>query len=133
MPPGAKEPRPPELPSQLEQVPLGVLAQDARYEEIELANAAIPDQHAGGVSFQTARLTNVDVSGSRLESLTLADSKLIACNLANVQAGGAGVRRTTIETTRSQGSSFRRRLFVTSRSGAAASTWRRSDSPVSCA
>lgn len=62
-----------------------------------------PTSRPNGVTFQTAKLTNDDLSGSRLEHLSLADRELNACNLANVQARGAAVTRATIETSRLTG------------------------------
>jgi hypothetical protein len=43
------------------------------------------------------RLTNVDLSGSRLESLRVVDGELRGCNLGNVQALGAELTRLDIE------------------------------------
>lgn len=97
------DPHPPELPYQLERAELGALAHDVAYEEIEVADAAVPDQHAGGVTLQTVRLTKVDLSGSRLEHLKLIDSRLSACSLANVQGRRANVTRVAIATSRLTG------------------------------
>ncbi len=60
-------------------------------------------QHASGVSFQLAQITSVDLSGSRLEHLRLADSKLRGCNLANLQAPRADAACVSIESSRLTG------------------------------
>jgi hypothetical protein len=63
-------PREPELPAELQRIELSALEHDHAVAEFELAGAALADQRAGGVSLQSVRLTNVALSGSRLEALS---------------------------------------------------------------
>lgn len=91
------------MSSKLERADITALAHDAAYVDIDLADAALPDQHARGVGFETVKLTKVDLSGSRLDHLRVADGELSACNLANVQGRGADLMRVIIETSRLTG------------------------------
>jgi uncharacterized protein YjbI with pentapeptide repeats len=87
----APSPSPPRLPPLLERARLAGLAHDQVIGEAELAGDALPDQHARGVSFDTVLLTAVDLSGSALEHLRVADAELRDCNLANVRARQARI------------------------------------------
>lgn len=89
----AASPEPPQLSVPLERVGLAELTHDSGYTEIALMDATLENQHASGVSLQTAQLTDGDLSGSRLEHLRLADSTFGSCNLANLQASRAYAAR----------------------------------------
>jgi uncharacterized protein YjbI with pentapeptide repeats len=99
----ARSPVAPELPGHLECPAITTLGHDDTFAEIELSDVALPDQHATGVAFQAARLTKVDLSGSRLEHLRITHGVLAACNLANLTASNAEISRTTLETSRLTG------------------------------
>lgn len=99
----ARSPVAPELPVHLECPPIGPLGHDDTLAEIELSDVALPDQHARGVTFQGARLTKVDLSGSRLEHLKITHGALAACNLANLNAPDAEISRATLMTSRLTG------------------------------
>ena len=47
------------------------LGHDGTFAEIELAGTSLVDQHANGVTFETVKLKSVELSGSRLEHLTI--------------------------------------------------------------
>jgi uncharacterized protein YjbI with pentapeptide repeats len=82
----AEAPREPDLPERLPPVELAELDHDATFDEVAIAGPSLTSQRARGVTFQTARLAHLDLSGSRLEDLTIAESVLDACNLANFHA-----------------------------------------------
>lgn len=103
MSPRAEPPRRPELPDGLQHATLEELSHDATLTEIELEDAALADQNARGVTVQTARLTRVDLGGSRLEHLRIGDALLSACNLANVHARGAHVKGVVVQGSRLTG------------------------------
>src|SRR5918997_3017896 len=100
-------PKPPRLPSQLDEKQLGVLVHDAAYTDMTLAEVVGSDQHADGVRFNTVRLTDVNLCGSRLQELKLTDGELTRCNFANVRGTGAQATRVAIEGSRLTGISFR--------------------------
>jgi uncharacterized protein YjbI with pentapeptide repeats len=87
--PDDASPRQPELPPELERAQIDVLDHDATFAEIEVVQTPLTDQHANGVTFGTAKLSSVDLSGSRLEHLSIADAALNGCSLANVQGRSA--------------------------------------------
>lgn len=88
-----RAPEVPELPPELDPAAVAQLDHDAGYSELELVGAALQDQLARGVTFHDSKLMRVDLSGSRLEHLTLANCELDICNLANLQGRGASLRR----------------------------------------
>jgi uncharacterized protein YjbI with pentapeptide repeats len=93
----------PQLPPELERRELTLLGHDESFAEIEAAGFSLIDQNAKGVTFQVARLTDIDLSGSRLEHLRVLDGALSRCNLANVRARHADAERVVIETSRLTG------------------------------
>jgi uncharacterized protein YjbI with pentapeptide repeats len=99
----ADPPQRPDLPRQLEPWRFSALAHDDALAETQLTNFALPDQHAKGVTLNIVKLTNVDLSGSRLDDLRAADVEFDRCNLANAQSRRADVRRATIAASRLTG------------------------------
>jgi uncharacterized protein YjbI with pentapeptide repeats len=99
----ADPPLQPDLPAQLEPAGSCALAHDAAYAEVELVDIALTDQRARGVSVASARLTDVDLSGSRVDHLNLVDAALARCNLANLQARAGEFRRVTVAASRLTG------------------------------
>jgi hypothetical protein len=93
----------PELPDELERATRDSLEHDATLAELELSGAPLSDQNARGVSFQTARLTGIDLSGSRLEHVRITEAVLSGCNLANVHARAAHVQTVLIQGSRLTG------------------------------
>ena len=93
----------PELPAELERLALTALGHDASFGEIEAAGASLPDQNARGVTFQVARLSEVDLSGSRLEHLRIIDGVLSGCNLANIVARSVHAERVVVDSSRMTG------------------------------
>ena len=59
----------PELGDALEPVRTADLQHDQRLSEVILSEADLADQDARGVTLDTSRLTDVDLSGSRLPDL----------------------------------------------------------------
>jgi uncharacterized protein YjbI with pentapeptide repeats len=78
----------PALPEDLEPTDLQLSAVESGsdWSRLHLADAALAGLAAPGVGFEESRLERVDLSGSRLANLSLTDSELHACNLANVDA-----------------------------------------------
>jgi uncharacterized protein YjbI with pentapeptide repeats len=101
--PAAGPVRDPTLPRELEPVTIETLSHDARYSGVELVNANLSLQHARGVRLATCKLTDIDLSGSELEHLSIADGHIAGCNLANVQARRAEAVRVRVETSRLTG------------------------------
>jgi uncharacterized protein YjbI with pentapeptide repeats len=101
--PATPDPAPAQLPSLLERVEVGGLDHDDAFDERELVGAALADQHARGVTFASVKLTDVDLSSSRMEHLGITDGVLDGCNLANLQARGARIKRVRIERSRLTG------------------------------
>ncbi len=99
----APAPREPALPSGLDRVEIALLRHDDRICELELTGAELSDQHANGVGFEMVKLTSVDLSGSRLEHLSILDGMLHDCNLANVHGRRARLNRVVIERSRMTG------------------------------
>ncbi|HYM55372.1 MAG TPA: pentapeptide repeat-containing protein [Solirubrobacteraceae bacterium] len=99
----AAPPRGPELPARLERGKSAALSHDASFTETELTGASLVDQHARGLTFETAKLAGVDLSGSRLEHLRIVDAVLDGCNLANVQGRGARLSRVVVKDSRLTG------------------------------
>jgi uncharacterized protein YjbI with pentapeptide repeats len=103
MAPASVPPTRPELPSQLQRVELTKLDHDLWLAELELADASLVDQLARGVTFESAKLTGSDLSGSRLEHIRIVDSMLTRCNLANVKARRVRLKGVVIEDSRLTG------------------------------
>jgi uncharacterized protein YjbI with pentapeptide repeats len=103
MPAAADPPASPDLPAELAPGAVKALAPDGEHAEIELAGAALTDQHAANVSFEAARLRSVDLSQSSLERLSLVDCELSGCNLSNLRASGADVGRVAFDNCRLTG------------------------------
>jgi uncharacterized protein YjbI with pentapeptide repeats len=101
--PDDASPRQPELPPELERIEIDALSHDATFTDIEVVQASLVDQHANGVTLGTVGLSSVDLSGSRLEHLSIADAALTGCSLANVQGRSARVTRALIEGSRLTG------------------------------
>jgi uncharacterized protein YjbI with pentapeptide repeats len=97
------QPRRPELPSELHAGELAALEHDAAIAEVELSRSQLPDQRANGVSFDSARLAGVDLSGSRLEHLSIVNAVLTGCNLANIHGNSARLARVDIQSSRLTG------------------------------
>ncbi len=72
----ASSPQPPDLRSELERGEIGLFGHGGYYTEIELSGVVLSDQRANGVTFDTTRLVNVEISGSQLDDLRLTDSTL---------------------------------------------------------
>ncbi len=92
----AGTPEQPDLSDDLAPSTLDSLSHDVVLSELELANSDLRDQHANGVQFQAAAVTDVDLSGSRLDDLRITDSEFRACNLANIRAQRANVLRVLV-------------------------------------
>jgi uncharacterized protein YjbI with pentapeptide repeats len=103
MPRAVPTPQEPRLPRELGLGEVAELHHDATVSEIELADVALVDQRANGVSFAAVRLSNVDLSGSHLDHLRIADGTLLRCNLANVRARNASITRVAVEGSRITG------------------------------
>ncbi|MGI8802166.1 MAG: pentapeptide repeat-containing protein [Solirubrobacteraceae bacterium] len=99
----AHAPQRPDLPRELAAGEIGSLAHDVGLLELELTEAALPDQRARGVRLETARLVRVDPSGSHLDELSAADVEFAGCNLANLESRRADVRRATLSACRMTG------------------------------
>ncbi len=99
----AHAPQPPALPGRLEAPEVEALAHDASYAEIELVDGVLADQQARGLKVRAVRLLTVDLSGSQLDHLSLADGELQACNLANLRARRAELTRLTVAASRLTG------------------------------
>jgi uncharacterized protein YjbI with pentapeptide repeats len=99
----ARSPQAPELPPSLEPGEVSSFSHDESHAEIELADVALCDQHAKGLALQTVRLRKVDLSGSRLDHLSLIDGTLEGCSLANVQSPSAELARVAITACRLTG------------------------------
>ncbi len=69
-------PRSPELPPELERREVAALDHDASLAEVELVGAPLADQRSSGVTFEIVKLAGVELSGSRLEHLTLVHAAL---------------------------------------------------------
>ena len=67
-------PTEPELPDELERAEITQLSHDERLSEVELSDLSLPDQRANGVTLDAARISAVDLSGSRLEHLRIAET-----------------------------------------------------------
>lgn len=100
-------PRPPRLPSRLEETQHGALEHDAVVSDARLSHVAWADQHAGGVRLRAVRVANGDLAGARLEKLALDDCELTGCELANLQAPGTQATRVRIEGSRLTGITLR--------------------------
>ena len=74
-----------------------VLTHDASFSEVELSGLALTARHAKGVTLDTVRLRDCDLSESRMEHLRIVDGELGGCNLANLQARGATFANVAIE------------------------------------
>ncbi len=81
----------------LERGELAALTHDASLAEIELGGVVLADGHAKGVMLNTIRLTNCDLSGSRLEYLRIVEGELRDCNLANLHAREATFAGVAVE------------------------------------
>jgi uncharacterized protein YjbI with pentapeptide repeats len=103
----ASSPRSPDLPSELEPGKVSVLAHEGTYRDIELSDLALAEARANGVTFDTTRLVNVDVSAAQLDDLRLTHCALKGCNLANTQMQRASASRVRIETSRLTGINLR--------------------------
>jgi uncharacterized protein YjbI with pentapeptide repeats len=99
----APSPGEPVLPLGLDRGEIASLRHDDRICELELIGAELSDQHASGVGFETVKLAGVDLSGSRLEHLSIVDGALHDCNLANVYSPRARLNRVVIERSRMTG------------------------------
>ena len=96
-------PRPPRLPSELEQAQGGALGHDATFSDVGLSDVAWADQLAGGVRLEAVRLVNGDLSGAQLEKLRLDDCELTRCELANLQGRGTQATRVMVQESRLTG------------------------------
>jgi uncharacterized protein YjbI with pentapeptide repeats len=103
MPAALPHPTRPELPDDLPKATPDSLEHDATLAELELCDASLTDENARGVTFQSARMKRVDLSGSRLEHLRVTEAVLSACNLANVHARGAHLMTVLIQDSRLTG------------------------------
>jgi uncharacterized protein YjbI with pentapeptide repeats len=93
----------PDLPADLEPVdhlPPGGL-DCALLADADLSAITVP-----GLTVDASRLERVMLTGARLAGLDLRDCELVGCDLANVQAGGATIRRTRISGGRMTGFSW---------------------------
>ena len=99
----AVAPQPPHPVAELEATAPSALEHDETHAEVSLTDVDLADQHAGGVTFESVELRRVDLSGSRLEQLSLRDATLTGCNLANLNARGAGFTRVVVEASRLTG------------------------------
>ena len=89
-------PAEPDLPDELTPAELRELGHDERLNELELRDLDLHDQSARGVSISACRLASADLSGSRLEHLSLVDSVVQTCNLANVRGRSAQLRKVLV-------------------------------------
>jgi uncharacterized protein YjbI with pentapeptide repeats len=100
-----QSPDPPDLPPRLE--PLTLSQDDAAdgesWQQIALADVALPGLDARALGFMEARFERVDLSGARLANLFLSDCELAGCNLANLVARNGSMRRVRIDAGRLTG------------------------------
>ena len=92
----ADAPAAPDQARELETCELGSLEHDRTYEELQVDEAELEDQLAGGVRFRSSTLNNVALAGSQLEALRLDDCRIANSSLANVNARGAGFMRVLV-------------------------------------
>jgi hypothetical protein len=64
------------LPLQLDRCEIDTLRHDGDLNESELTGLSLVDQNANGVTLATVLLTDLDLSRSRLEHLTITDGAL---------------------------------------------------------
>jgi len=79
------------------------LAHDENLGEAELRGLRLAAQHAKGVTLDSVRLGDCDLSESRMEHLRIVHGELGGCNLANLQARGATFANVAIERSRLTG------------------------------
>jgi uncharacterized protein YjbI with pentapeptide repeats len=96
-------PEAPRLPQELDRCEVAELRHGDHIAELELGDLLLVDQRANGVRLEAITASNVDLSGSRLEHASIADSALRRCNLANMQARNAGLLRVVVEESRMTG------------------------------
>ncbi len=96
-------PAAPDLADRLDSGNVAALVEDQTVAELEPTRDMLAEQHAKGVSLTSARLIDVDLSGSSLERLDLTDLVLRGCNLANARAPGVSAFRVLIERSRLTG------------------------------
>jgi uncharacterized protein YjbI with pentapeptide repeats len=96
-------PAEPDLPDELPSAELSELGHDDRLSELNLKDLDLHEQSARGVSIKACRLSATDLSGSRLEHLSLVDSVVETCNLANVRGHSAQLRKVSVRNSRVTG------------------------------
>ena len=104
---GASTPQPPRLPTGLGRLEIDALAHDEVYTEAELSDLALSDQDSNGVEMREVKLTNVALTGSRLDQLKVTDGELVSCDLSNLEGRGVKATRVTIESSRLTGVALR--------------------------
>jgi uncharacterized protein YjbI with pentapeptide repeats len=95
-------PDPPDLPTELGDAALESLHDEARFSEVALAGAA-PEQRARSVAFSAVTLEDVDLSGSRLDQVSLVDTRVTGGNWSNVLSRAARALRAEFAGTRATG------------------------------
>lgn len=100
---GASTPQPPRLSERLERTDAEALSHDDVYTEAELRDLDLSDQEANGVELREVVLSNVTLTGSRLDQLKVTDGELVNCELSNLHGQGVKASRVAIERSRLTG------------------------------
>jgi uncharacterized protein YjbI with pentapeptide repeats len=100
-----RRPRAPQLTRELQTPPVtrDVFVDEARHDGLLLQDTRHTDVEADSVELKEFVLTEVDLSGAKLDGLDLEDGSLKACNLANLRSRGCTLDRVEIETSRLTG------------------------------
>jgi uncharacterized protein YjbI with pentapeptide repeats len=96
----------PDLPDALADGTLDALDDEARVSEVALAGVSLPGQRARAVTFSAVTLDDADVSGSRLDQLSLVDVRVTGGNWSNVQSRAGRALRASFADTRATGLAF---------------------------
>lgn len=102
----ASVPQPPRLPERLVPTVLGALRHDDDHAEVEFSDLDLSDQEANGVELREVKVSKLDLTGSRLDQLTLADGEFVSCDFSNLQGRGVEGTRVSIEASRLTGISL---------------------------
>lgn len=103
--PPNRQPRAPRVAVELERPALvrDVFVDEAAHEGLLLDGIEFADIEAEKVEFKQFVLTEVGLSGAKLDRLDLEDGSIIGCDLANLRAQSASLERVVIEASRLTG------------------------------
>jgi uncharacterized protein YjbI with pentapeptide repeats len=102
----ARPPDPPDLPGELAALDGEAARDPARWSGAVVGDAESGGFEARGLDIEGARLERVDLNLARVPQLRLADVVLQGCNLANVHARGASLKRVELRGCRLTGAFF---------------------------